>query len=91
MLKGAQKRMIVIKTADSKVFDEAYFLVKSNYDGEELDMVAEADRIAAGIVDKKEESRRRGRIIESAVIGIGCGAVGASLGLIVSMLFKFGA
>ena len=62
MLKGAQKRMIVIKTADSGVFDEAYFLVKPNFDGEEMDMIAEADRIASGVIGNSggEKKRKKG-------------------------------
>ena len=61
MLKGAQKRMIVIKTAKSSVFDEAYFLVKPNLDIEELDMIAEADKIARGVLGAEKEKKKKPR------------------------------
>ncbi len=45
ILKGAQKKMIVVKTADSDIFEEAYFVVKANGSGGDKDMIAEANRI----------------------------------------------
>ena len=46
MLKGAQRRMIVVKTQDSKMFEEAYFVLKKeNVTVQGKDMVSEATRI----------------------------------------------
>ena len=44
MIKGAVRKVVVVKTADSRIFEEAYFVVKSG-DGVGGDMVAEANRI----------------------------------------------
>jgi hypothetical protein len=52
MLRGAEKRMIVVRTKDSRLFEEAYFVVRpeagSRIDGESdtrPDMLWEANRI----------------------------------------------
>lgn len=76
MLKGAQKRSIVVKTPDSSIFDEAIFLVQPNYNGEELDMLAEADRIAMGVMGDGKRDKRRGRG-SMWIYGLCGGAVGA--------------
>jgi hypothetical protein len=51
MLKGAEKRMIVVRTRDSRMFEEAYFVVRPEVDrgtGTETDMLREANRILEG-------------------------------------------
>ena len=48
MLRGAQKHMIVIRTRDSRVFEEAYFVIRRDADraaADESDMLWEANRI----------------------------------------------
>lgn len=48
MLRGAEKRMIVVRTRDSRMFEEAYFVVRPEADrggGDEPDMLWEANRI----------------------------------------------
>lgn len=48
MLRGAEKRMIVVRTRDSRLFEEAYFVVRPEAEGREsdsLDMLWEANRI----------------------------------------------
>lgn len=47
MIRGAQKKMIVIRTHDSRVFEEAYFVMRRDTEGavEDCDMLMEADRI----------------------------------------------
>lgn len=47
MIRGAQKRMIVIRTHDSRVFEEAYFVIRKEKEAvvEDSDMISEADRI----------------------------------------------
>lgn len=50
MLKGAQKRMIVVRTRDSQLFEEAYFVMRSNENSlcGHADMMTEAHRILEG-------------------------------------------
>ena len=48
MLKGAQKRMIVVRTRDSRLFEEAYFVMRRDLpdtDAHGSDMLWEANRI----------------------------------------------
>lgn len=48
MLKGAQKRMIVIRTRDSRMFEEAYFVIRrdaTENTADQADMLWEANRI----------------------------------------------
>lgn len=47
MVKGTQKKVIVIKDTKSGIFDEAYFIVKTSADNalQTCDMVSEANRI----------------------------------------------
>lgn len=48
MLRGAEKRMIVVRTKDSRLFEEAYFVVRpeaGNRTDDDLDMLWEANRI----------------------------------------------
>ena len=47
MLKGTQKKVVIIKDTKSGIFDEAYFILKNNTDVsvQTRDMVAEANRI----------------------------------------------
>ncbi len=48
MLRGAQKQMIVIRTHDSRLFEEAYFVVRKPHTGRPAckeDMLWEANRI----------------------------------------------
>lgn len=60
MLKGAQKQMIVIRTGDSRYFDEAYFVLRREVAGgreEQDDMIREANRILRQ--SEPERGRRR--------------------------------
>ena len=60
MLKGAQKQMIVIRTGDSRYFDEAYFVLRREISGgreAQNDMIREANRI---LRQNEPEARARG-------------------------------
>ena len=86
MIKGAQKRMIVVKTTDSSLFEEAYFVVRHDASGERMDMLAEADRIIAGcgaMSGKKKKWYARIKIwIISASAFMGGGLIGAAIAVI---------
>ncbi|MBR3893923.1 MAG: hypothetical protein IKJ35_02125 [Clostridia bacterium] len=48
MMKGAQKQMIVVRTSDSRYFDEAYFVLRRDVNARREDkseMISEANRI----------------------------------------------
>ena len=88
MIKGAQKRMIVVKTGDSAVFEEVYFVMRRESSAERLDMLAEANRIIENCgCGKKRAPKGRAR---SLLLSIGiffCGSVvGGALAVIISAL-----
>lgn len=65
MIKGAQKKMIVVKTAGSEVFEEAYFVLRRESLAAEADMVREASRIidSHGVKKARCEKARIGSLI----------------------------
>ena len=53
MIKGARKQMIVVRTGNSRYFDEAYFVLREDAQKERkksTDMLNEANRILSEIV-----------------------------------------
>jgi hypothetical protein len=79
MIRGAQKRIVVIKTADSSVFEEAYFVLKKGRETSEGDMVREANRIIEGVdcsgKPDGEDKRRKRLNISFLLCGMGAGAL----------------
>lgn len=61
MLKGSQKQMIVVRTRDSRVFEEAYFVMRRGAErgADEMDMLWEANRI---IESSLPADRRQGAL-----------------------------
>ena len=55
MIKGAQKKMIVVKTGDSAIFEEAYFVLRRESAADEADMVKEANKIIESHGGKKKK------------------------------------
>ena len=66
-LKGTQKRMIAIKTNDSQLFEEAYFVLKPNIDNNNTDMVAEAEKIIRSRVSEKDKKPQKWFSYKNAV------------------------
>ena len=75
MLKGAQKKMIVVKTGDSKFFEEAYFVVRNDALCSGGDMVGEANKIIDSCGAKKE---RKIKNLSLPLISV-CAFMGGSL------------
>ncbi len=82
MLKGAQKRMIVVRTRDSRLFEEAYFVIRGegNPADAHRDMLDEANRIIdSGTPPPSPPVRRTARrwlsrllwFVGGAAVGIG--------------------
>ncbi len=86
MIKGAQKNMIVVKTADSPHFEEAYFVMRTRREAEASDMMAEANRIIEAYVPEGRRGRRKGplqvKLWQLAILfcgGLLCGGSGVLL------------
>ncbi len=76
MVKGAQKQMIVLKTADSRYFDEAYFVLRRDLPrpGARRDILDEANRILRECEPEASARPRRGfRALLLFLGGILCG------------------
>ena len=65
MIKGTQKQMIVLRTGDSRYFDEAYFVLRREIKADRRlknDILLEANRILEeSRVSPRELARRRRR------------------------------
>ena len=83
MIKGAQKRMIVLKTGNSRYFDEAYFVLRREIEAEtepDTAILAEADRILREQTHHTSQPRkRRVRAWCFFLCGILLGAITAAL------------
>lgn len=88
MLKGAQRRMIVLKTQDSRVFEEAYFVMRTDTSASGEDMVSEANRIIENCLDKRRSGagRARAKVIAPICAFIGGTLFGGGLTLLVTMI-----
>ena len=87
MIKGARKEMIVVRTAGSRYFDEAYFVLRENtqrHGKKSTDILSEANRILSEITpETSHSSKKRNRPWLSFAIGGFCGAV---LSLFITLL-----
>lgn len=63
VVRGTQRKMVVVKTADSELFDEAYFILRKDSarynDSSEGSMIDEANRIINKSVFSRERDRGR--------------------------------
>ncbi len=97
MIRGAQKRMIVLRTRDSRVFEEAYFVMRREAEGDgasEQDMIREANRILERSLPRDQftsappsqtNSKTRWGGFFWFAVGLLCG--GGSTGILCLLLF----
>lgn len=64
LLRGCHRRMICIKSADSRLFDEAFFVLREESAGAgEREILEEANRIVEEhLVPRRARRRGRGRV-----------------------------
>lgn len=79
MIKGARKQMIVLRTGDSKYFDEAYFVLRKNVPPHATgrdDILNEANRILSETTAKPRTAKRAPWLFWGIFFaGILCGAL----------------
>lgn len=84
MLKGSQKQMIVVRTRNSRMFEEAYFVMRrgaGHSEADELDMLWEANRIIESSLpreDGRPSLPTRGRAAGRRAIWFAAGLVSGS-------------
>lgn len=88
MIKGSQKKMIVMKTADSAFFEEAYFVLRRESRDFDEDMVREANRIIEEGGGKRINSRKKlAKEWILGAVGFFCGAcVGGGLAALIILV-----
>ena len=83
MIKGAQKQMIVVRTAASRYFDEAYFVLRHGVGSDrshEPDLLTEAQRI----LEESETHRAGKRVRRGAWVWFAIGMATGTLGAVVA-------
>lgn len=88
MIKGCQKRAVVIKGSPQSAFESAYFIMKREHDGEnEREIIYQANRlISEHTINSKKRISRRAVLLLVAIFALGV-ALGVALGLVLSILF----
>ena len=95
IMRGYQKKVIYLKNMNSSVFEEAYFVVKSNEDSDKSFKRADTTLLeeAKKIVEENSFSnflKKRKRISKANVLIFGAGFISASISLIlISYILKF--
>lgn len=89
MIRGAQKKMIVLRTHNSRMFEEAYFVMRQNAeptDSRGNDMLWEANRILEGslsgcLPERQAKAKRKHRLQALLLFlgGVLCGSGGVGL------------
>ena len=89
MIRGAQKKMIVVRTRNSRMFEEAYFVMRQGADegSQNHDILREANRILEGNLSgygQERQAKEKRRHLRERVLmflaGLACG--GGSVGLL---------
>lgn len=87
MIKGARKQMIVVRTANSRYFDEAYFVLKEEAQKEtrkSSDILGEANRLLSELTPQLPPPRQK-QTRQWIFFGVG-GICGIVLSVIVTLL-----
>ena len=85
MLKGAQKRMYVVKLGEDSMFEEAYFVLKREQaNAQGGDMVGEATKIIRQSMGQAETTEQKKKRWPQAVA---CFALGALSGAGIALAF----
>ena len=92
MIKGNQKKVIHIKNTDSRIFDEAYFILKEGIllSVPENDMINEANRIIEENLKGERGGKRYGKLlIRKRLIIISSATAATVLAVLLFHLFCF--
>ena len=86
VVRGTQRKMVVVKTTDSELFDEAYFILRKdsakNGDASESSMIDEANRIINKNIFSRERERRRAAAISARDLLLYVGGLASGSGIV---------
>lgn len=88
LLKGASRRVVVVKSRDSKLFEEAHFILREEHEADSLpDLLEEANRIVeqSRFPRSKRKSKRSGILFG---VGLFSGAAIEAVGILLCMLLR---
>ena len=89
LLKGCQKRIICLQSADSRLFREAFFVMREGCTGErEEDILAEANRILdENLLRRTPRSKRLRRLLPALVLAFLAGALATGCAWLLTLIF----
>ena len=89
MIKGAQKKVVVVRTGESEIFEEAFFVLRDGGERTRGDMIAEANRI---IETNASTVIGRGKVLFSKLVrfifGFFCGSAFGSAAVIFALFLS---
>ncbi len=88
MIKGAKKQMIVLRTGNSRYFDEAYFVLRREWevDREGGDILSEANRILSENTVPQRKHSFFHRPLPCFFAGLGLGLGMAAIPLLILLI-----
>ncbi len=87
MIKGINKKMIVVKNTGSKYFEEAHFIIRNGTDARERDIIKEASRIVGTVLTENgKEPKPRGRVLKTVITLLLSFASGTILGILLCLI-----
>lgn len=88
LLKGACRRMVVVRSNDSKLFEEAHFILREEHaDAPLVDLLAEANRIVEKSRFPSPQKVKKRKNLPFA-LGVLTGAAVEALGLVLFLLLR---
>lgn len=88
MIKGLERKMMLLKSTNSKYFDEAYFIMKDDislYD--EVEILREAERIMfSAETCKRIKKTNKRNVVKAVLFSLLSAIIGFGLGLCLALL-----
>ena len=85
LLKGCQKRSVCLRASDSRLFEEAFFVLRGDTAAAEGDILAEANRILEENLQKRR-ARPRTRPVALALAFLAGGVTATALVLLLGVI-----
>ena len=88
LLKGARRRMVIVRSNDSKLFEEAHFILREDHTEAPLvELLEEANRIVEKSRFPMPKKVKKGKNLQFA-LGLFTGAIIEALGLVLFLLLR---